>query len=169
MKTVLICVMTLDGKIARPGPGDLDWSTPADRAFFARETRRMGVVIMGRTTYESIGRPLGGRLNVVLTRTLKGKEGIPGRVEFTAREPAAILQGLEQRGYREAAIVGGGHTNAVFLNAGLIDEMWVSVAPCILGRGVELFDGEHAEVRLEYLSHEMLGAEIILLRYRVKR
>jgi dihydrofolate reductase len=45
----------------------LPWRLPADLAFFKRVT--MGhPVIMGRRTYESIGKPLPGRLNIVVTR-----------------------------------------------------------------------------------------------------
>jgi len=45
----------------------LPWKLPADLAYFKKIT--MGhTVIMGRKTYESIGRPLPGRRNVVLTR-----------------------------------------------------------------------------------------------------
>jgi dihydrofolate reductase len=46
----------------------LPWRLPADLAFFKRVT--MGSpIIMGRKTYESIGRPLPGRKNIILTRS----------------------------------------------------------------------------------------------------
>ena len=46
----------------------LPWRLPADLAHFKRVT--MGKpIIMGRKTYESIGRPLPGRTNIVLTRS----------------------------------------------------------------------------------------------------
>jgi dihydrofolate reductase len=46
----------------------LPWRLPADLAFFKRVT--MGhPIIMGRKTYESIGKPLPGRLNIVVTRS----------------------------------------------------------------------------------------------------
>lgn len=46
----------------------LPWRLPADLAFFKRLT--MGhPIIMGRRTYESIGKPLPGRLNIVVTRS----------------------------------------------------------------------------------------------------
>ena len=46
----------------------LPWRLPADLAYFKRIT--MGhPVIMGRRTYESIGRPLPGRLNIVVSRS----------------------------------------------------------------------------------------------------
>lgn len=47
--------------------GALPWKLPADMKFF-RETTKGHPVIMGRKTYVSIGRPLPGRQNVVVTR-----------------------------------------------------------------------------------------------------
>lgn len=45
----------------------LPWNLPADLAFFKRTT--MGKpIVMGRKTFESIGRPLPGRRNIVVTR-----------------------------------------------------------------------------------------------------
>lgn len=45
----------------------LPWRLPADMKFF--KTLTMGhTVIMGRKTYDSMGKPLGGRKNVVITR-----------------------------------------------------------------------------------------------------
>lgn len=49
--------------------GDLPWRLPADLAHFKRLT--MGApLIMGRKTYDSIGRPLPGRVSIVLTRDI---------------------------------------------------------------------------------------------------
>lgn len=51
---------------ANPG-GDIPWRIPADFAHFKALT--LGhVLVMGRSTYDSIGRPLPGRTTVVLTR-----------------------------------------------------------------------------------------------------
>lgn len=44
------------------------WNLPGDRKFF-RETTRGATVIMGRLTFESIGRPLPKRRNIVITRS----------------------------------------------------------------------------------------------------
>lgn len=55
--------------------GALPWHHPEDLKFFKRTT--LGhPVLMGRTTYESIGRPLPGRLNLVLSRTLPKTPGV---------------------------------------------------------------------------------------------
>ena len=47
--------------------GKLPWDYPEDMAHFRKKTRRR-VVIMGRKTYESIGKPLPGRSDLVLIR-----------------------------------------------------------------------------------------------------
>ena len=61
----LVFAAARNGVIGRDN--GLPWSLPADLAFFKRLT--MGhPVLMGRRTWDSIGRPLPGRLNLVLTR-----------------------------------------------------------------------------------------------------
>jgi dihydrofolate reductase len=45
----------------------LPWHLPADLAFFKRTTMNKPI-LMGRKTYESIGRPLPGRRNIIITR-----------------------------------------------------------------------------------------------------
>lgn len=48
----------------------LPWHLPADLAYFKKKT--MGhTIVMGRKTYESIGKPLPGRKNVVMTRDIR--------------------------------------------------------------------------------------------------
>ncbi|MFZ5828201.1 MAG: dihydrofolate reductase [Bacillota bacterium] len=49
--------------------GTMPWHLPAELKHFRRVTRGK-VVVMGRKTYESIGEPLKGRTNIVLTRDL---------------------------------------------------------------------------------------------------
>ena len=78
----------------------LPWHLPADLAHFKRIT--MGKpIIMGRGTYESIGRPLPGRTKLVLTRS----------VDFHA-EGVTVVRSLQQAleaaaGAQEVMIIGG--------------------------------------------------------------
>jgi len=55
--------------------GKLPWHLPEDLKFFKRTT--LGhPILMGRKTFESIGRPLPGRTNIVLSRTMPPREGV---------------------------------------------------------------------------------------------
>ncbi len=65
MEKCLIVAVSDDMAIGRSG--DMPWHLSEDLKYFKRVT--MGCpVIMGRTTFESIGRPLPGRKNIVLSR-----------------------------------------------------------------------------------------------------
>ncbi len=80
----------------------LPWHLPEDLAFFKRTT--LGApVIMGRKTHESIGRPLPGRRNLVVTRDAKrvfaGCENVASLDEALARCAA--------QGVSEAFLIGG--------------------------------------------------------------
>ena len=46
---------------------DLVWHMPADLKYF-KETTKGHYVMMGRKTYESVDKPLPGRLNIIITR-----------------------------------------------------------------------------------------------------
>ncbi|MEJ1267315.1 type 3 dihydrofolate reductase [Pantoea ananatis] len=53
----------------------MPWDLPADLAWFKRNTLKKPV-IMGRLTFESIGRPLPGRLNIVVSSKPGSAEGV---------------------------------------------------------------------------------------------
>jgi dihydrofolate reductase len=87
--------------------GGLPWHLPEDFKFFKRLT--MGhAMIMGRKTYESIGRPLPGRLTLVVTRQL----GLvpPAQAQYCSSLAAALAAASAARGEwgDEVFVVGGG-------------------------------------------------------------
>ena len=64
MRRSLVVAVAANGVIGRDN--QLPWKLPDDMAYFKRVT--LGhPVIMGRRTYQSIGKPLPGRLNIVVT------------------------------------------------------------------------------------------------------
>ncbi len=108
-KTALVVAMAENRVIGRDG--DMPWHLPEDLKYFKRVT--MGKpIIMGRKTYQSIGRPLPGRLNIVITRDDSyAPEGVHvvhslDRAIAVARERAA------EDGADEVMIVGGGQIYA---------------------------------------------------------
>ena len=79
----------------------MPWHLPADFAWFKRST--MGKpVVMGRKTYDSIGRPLPGRLNVVISRDASLE--IEGVTTVTSIDEALELV----NDVDEVMIIGGG-------------------------------------------------------------
>ena len=85
----------------------LPWNLPSDLKRFKQTT--MGhPIVMGRKTYESIGKPLEGRDNIVLTRS--GIVDHPGVHSANSLEEACSLakRFALNRGAKEIMIIGGG-------------------------------------------------------------
>lgn len=154
MKTSLMCAITLDGKIARNDHEFVNWSSKEDKRLFISTTRRIGVMILGQSTFNTFESPLPGRLHIVVTRDTTGKKNIPGQVEYTSDPPEKILSDLEARGYEEAVVTGGSQINALFLKANLIDELYLTLEPVVFGDGISLFDSGdfNARWRLTHLE-----------------
>ncbi|NYD58716.1 dihydrofolate reductase [Nocardioides marinisabuli] len=84
--------------------GDIPWRIPEDFAHFKRET--LGhTLVMGRRTWDSIGRPLPGRTTVVLTRDPGFDPGFEGvRVVRSLDEALEVAAGLPG----DVVVAGGG-------------------------------------------------------------
>jgi len=104
MKLALICAMARNGVIGRNNA--LPWHLSEDLKYFKRVT--MGSpIIMGRKTYESIGRPLPGRTNIVVTRQPDYRaEGV--RVVDSLQAAIALAEKVAFiDGSGEALVIGG--------------------------------------------------------------
>ena len=100
MKVVMIVAVADNGVIGFQGK--IPWRIPEDLPRFKKLT--MGhSIIMGRKTYESIGKPLPGRTNIVLTRN---QSFCPAGVE-TCSDLVLALDTCRNRGCEMAFIIGG--------------------------------------------------------------
>ena len=108
MTISLIAAVAANGVIGRGGA--LPWKLPGDLARFKRLT--MGhPVIMGRPTFQSMGRPLPGRTNIVLSRDAHLR--IPGCT--VVHGAAEALQAASGSGADESFVIGGAEVYALFL------------------------------------------------------
>ena len=140
MKVVLLMALTADGMIARDPNHFPDWTSKQDKAMFKQVTQKAGVIVMGRRTYDAIGKPLPGRRNVVMTRNKQRRSSHPDLV-YTGSEPADLLASLEAEGFVEVILAGGATINTLFAQKGLIDEIQVTYSPKVFGSGLPLFAG----------------------------
>ncbi len=138
MKVTLLMAITLDGKIGKDPDHFPDWTGKEDKQLFKKITQKAGVVIMGSKTFDTIGNPLPGRKNIVLTRRSDRVSTWPNLV-FTGQDPKKILNGLEQEGFSEAILAGGATINLLFARANLIDDILITIVPRIFGAGISLF------------------------------
>lgn len=111
MNIVLIAAVARNGVIG--ACGKMPWDLPLDLAHFKRTT--MGSpVIMGRKTFESIGRPLPGRRNIVISNTLA--DNIPGVEVFSTHKPHGPIIDASF-GENEIFVIGGSTIYELFIDA----------------------------------------------------
>jgi dihydrofolate reductase len=167
MRVELVAAISLDGKIAQSADQiSLEWTSKEDKRFFVSKTKEAGVLVMGRTTYDTIGRPLPNRLNIIMTRDPAKFENIVGELEYTSKSPKDILNDLSDRGFEKVVIAGGSHVYSQFIKAGLITDLYLTVEPILFGAGISLIDGVDP-VELKLKTVEKLGEHAVLLHYTV--
>lgn len=184
MQTFIIAVLTADGLIAEStDQKSTDWTSKEDKKFFSERTKQAGVVVFGYNTYKTIGKPLRGRLNIVYsnksTDFLAGsdrqrgsdpaKKSGDGMLEITQKSPADLIKELEARGYKEVAICGGATIYTMFMEAGVVDKLYLTIEPVAFGAGMTMFNKKFDVKRFKLLSMQKLGEGTVLLEYDVIR
>lgn len=165
MEVICLMAATADGKIARDSNEVIDWTGKEDKKYFVQVTKKAGVMIMGSKTFDMIGKALPGRKSVVVTRD-RTRQSDEKDLVFTDRKPEEIVNDLKQEGFSSAALIGGSTINSLFLEAGMVDEIHVTMVPKIFGKGLSLFDRSFDE-DLELKTMHDLGRSHILLQYRI--
>jgi dihydrofolate reductase len=167
MKVVLLMAVTVDGMIARASNHFPDWTGREDKRMFKEVTLEAGVVIMGSKTYDTIGRPLPGRKNVVMSRD-KSRISRHENLVFTGESPRDLLADLRREGFSVVVLAGGSRINTIFARDDLIDEIHLTYVPQRFGTGLSLF-ADSISMRLEPIDVRQLGSGPIFVRYRVLR
>jgi len=121
----------------------LPWHLPDDLKFFKRTT--MGKpVLMGRKTFESLGKPLPGRLNIVISRNMDMV--VPEEVLVFSNIDAAIER-LQQEKAEEGFIIGGGAIFAETMD--VADRLYVTRVACTVPDATAFFpDIDHTHWKL---------------------
>ena len=98
MRLSIVVAMDNNGLIGKDN--QLPWHLPADLAYFKKITTGKSI-LMGRKTYDSIGRPLPNRRNIVITRNTKIL--IPECEVVSSIDEALLLTQNEE----EVMVIGG--------------------------------------------------------------
>lgn len=105
--------------------GGLPWELPRDLAHF--KTVTMGSpIVMGRRTFESIGRVLPGRLNIILSRNSEPKSDANGAEWFPNLDEALTFASATKSETGEIHIIGGEKVFADGFSRHLIDRLYLT-------------------------------------------
>ena len=169
-KVVADISMSLDGFVTGPDP-DLahglgrggeplhTWAMESDDAVDAEVLReatdRSGAVVMGRRLFDIVDGPHGWDDEMgygaglaatppffVVTHSVPDRVRLGLRFEFvTEGLEAAITRARAAAGEKDVIVMGGGDVVRQCVDAGLVDELQIHLAPVLLGAGTPLFGG----------------------------
>lgn len=165
----MIMAASADGRIAKDANHYAGWTSREDKQSFIAETKKHKAIIMGSTTFNTIGKALPGRLNLILTSSPekyanKKQEGV---LEFFKGSAQAAVDYLKSKNYTSATLGGGAKTNAEFIKANLVDEILLTIEPKLFGKGINIIEDADLDVNLELLEITKLSNNVIQLKYKV--
>ncbi len=167
MKTILVFVSTLDGKVTKWGdPFIRAWSSRDDQHYFNQVWKDARVIVMGSNTYNADPmKPSQDHFLVILTRdpSKYKRNEIEGQIEFTDDSPARLVARFEKEGQEKILVVGGAQIATAFLKEYLIDELWLTIEPKIFGAGGSFVIEEKLEINLQLLSFERVNRQGTLI------
>jgi dihydrofolate reductase len=146
-------------------------ATGEDAAWLEQTVSRIGAVVGGRFTYEAARHwggenPWGLPVFIITHRPEEEPEG--GAFTFVSGVREAVTRAADAAGDKDVHVMGGADVIRQALEAGLVDELSIIVAPVVLGGGKRLFDGFATSLELEHLGVTQ-SPFATFIDYRVKR
>ena len=172
MKTILIFVSTLDGKVTKWGdPHVQSWSSHQDQDYYKNVLNESKLIVMGSNTFNAdTFKPSANHLLIIMTRhpdKYKNLE-VPGQIEFTNKSPVALTARFKSKGYKQMVVVGGPHVATSFLKEQLIDELWLTFEPRIFGTGGNFAIDENLDINLRLMHCEKVNKQgTLITKYEV--
>lgn len=168
---------SLDGYISRTD-GSIDWLMKANEQIpdgedcgYAEFMAGIDAIVIGRHTFEMVltfGEWLYGKMPIiVMSQTLKAlPAGLPDTVSLSRETPAELEKRLKSEGINQLYI-DGGKTIQGFLQAGLIEEIHITLIPVLLGSGRPLFGPLAAEAHWQLVSSRQYDFGFVQNHYKL--
>ena len=169
MKVTLYMAISIDGFIAKED-GDSDWVSEVDSKMFEKKIEEAGCIVVGRKTFEQYYGdlyPVGGATNIVLTNDATQQDKNENVIFVSSSKEA--LRVAEQKRHDKVLLIGGGHINGAFIQDNLVDEVFLSVHPLIIGEGIKIFENFRKQVDLDFVGLKEMEEGLVQLHYKIKK
>lgn len=171
-KLILGLAITLDGYIEGPN-GEYDWCfTDQDyglKDFF----ERIDAIFIGRKSYEVMQAQHDNSNGEVIPGMPVLTEYVFSKSLTSVKEGAVLISGdsiaearrIKNLPGKDIWLFGGASLYDSLLKEGLVDELWMSVHPILLGSGKRLFLEKEGRTRLRLLDSKTYESGLVSLRY----
>ena len=167
-KIILGLAVTLDGLIEGPN-GEYDWCFTDQDYGMSEFLEKVDAIFYGRKSYEMMtavegGNPFANKKGYVFSNSWR--KATPD-FELVSGDVVSRVKELKETKGKNIWLFGGASLTASVMEAELVDELWLSVHPIILGNGKPLFAGINGRIRLELLETKSYNTGLISVRYKV--
>jgi dihydrofolate reductase len=164
-KIILNVAVSLDGFIEGPN-GEYDWCFNDQDYGLTPFFKSLDAIFMGRKSYEVANQhggenPWKGITTYLFSRTI-GKA--PSDEVVLVRGMDEVKSIINQPG-KDIWLFGGAELITEFMNAGLIDEYWLSVHPIVLGSGKPLFQNINGRKHFKLVESKIYDTGLASLKY----
>lgn len=158
---MIIGIVAIAKNFAIGKDGKLPWHYSSDLKFF-KETTSGNAVVMGRKTYESIGKPLPKRLNIVFSQS----DALADRTNIFVLDTKEKILSLENYLKGDIYIIGGAKTYAEFSDA--IEKWIVTEVPEVIDNADAFMPKDFLE-DFEVVEKKQLDADLFVKIYEKKQ
>lgn len=164
-RIILGLAVSLDGFIEGP-QGEYDWCFTDQDYGLTEFFKSVDTIFMGRKSFEVANasadtNPWKGMTTYVFSNTMDKPAGDDVKLIRSMNEVDKILK---QPG-KDIWLFGGAQLTTAFINAGLVDELWLSVHPILLGSGKPLFQNIDGRKGLKLIESRTYETGLVSLKY----
>jgi dihydrofolate reductase len=162
MEVFLIAAVTLDGYIGRSATDrSFDWTTPEDKKEYVAKIKLAQHLVIGNTTLRTFKKFPPGTICHIYTKNPESfsSEGLSLAASYfpTNESPRDLVNRLEQAGVKQLAICGGASIYQMFLAAGVVQKLYLTIEPIMFGQGVKLFSNLPISQKLQLTASRRLN------------
>jgi len=170
-KVIVYIAASVDGYIAAPD-GDLSFLSKVEKEGedygYGAFISTVDTVVLGKNTYDkvlSMGYPFphADKEAYIITRTERATDGT---IHFYTGDVVELLTRLKEKNGKNIFIDGGAFVVNRLLSHGLVDELYLSYIPVLLGNGIALFKQGNPLQSLELQTVKTFETGLVQLHYR---
>ena len=164
----MIMVMSLDGKISNEYAQIHEWASAEDQAHLKSILKQYDAAIMGRKSYFCQDFPC--EMYVLTHNEQLLHQQDDSHVFYVTGDVRTVCKEMAKKGIKKAALLGGSHTNYLFLKNKLVTDIYITIEGKVFGTGQSLVIPRPLDCELVLDSVEKLNQRgTLLLHYIVER
>ncbi|SFD58458.1 Dihydrofolate reductase [Chitinophaga sp. CF118] len=174
-KLILGLAITLDGYIEGPN-GEYDWCFTDQDYGLNDFFERIDAIFIGRKSYEMVQQQSDNSNGEAISGMPALTEYVFSKTLTSVKEGAVLISGdsiaevrrIKNQPGKDIWLFGGALLYNALMKEGLVDELWMSVHPILLGNGKPLFREQDGRTRLRLLESKTYETGLVSIRYSIE-